>query len=491
MNKKFRCGRLMLSENQTLKKLDLENGGGSRSCQWNKKDMTFTEVHYILLEVFKLDDTELETSLYDFELKPLNTSQYQTFDQYINHNGLNLNSTIIYLCTNEIHASRTSTSTHTTSSSAISTEHKNINIEQDFNQQQIHHSSSGYSFVYAINDIIKHIHYLINKNIFDETLINVFENIYMIHGYVNLSIDSLKHKMEQSNQHIQLINQSDVNLHSNILNNTYDICQSTHTLLNMIKNKYDHTEHYLIIVDSFNQFYQNLKILHKQWFECIETNNKSHEVSSSFIIHSMEPVTSTSSDLNIEMISTENQEIYLLSYARDLLNAMYGSRLSTFRIMVKSIIVEIESIQSNINVYNFESLHNARNVMISVKTRYTKKFKPDAFTSPVYQITRPVKQAYQKTLTAICDLITFVTNNQMQAIEDHKKNSNQSSTSLSITGRKQWKNKQPNRSHKRKLENLHTDNHSQNEISSYSSSEHASLPQYIDKENKRKFYKSN
>ncbi|CAF3536781.1 unnamed protein product [Rotaria sp. Silwood1] len=387
MNKKFRCGRLMLSENQTLKKLDLENGGGSRSCQWNKKDMTFTEVHYILLEVFKLDDTELETSLYDFELKPLNTSQYQTFDQYINHNGLNLNSTIIYLCTNEIHASRTSTSTHTTSSSAISTEHKNINIEQDFNQQQIHHSSSGYSFVYAINDIIKHIHYLINKNIFDETLINVFENIYMIHGYVNLSIDSLKHKMEQSNQHIQLINQSDVNLHSNILNNTYDICQSTHTLLNMIKNKYDHTEHYLIIVDSFNQFYQNLK---------------------------------------------------LLSYARDLLNAMYGSRLSTFRIMVKSIIVEIESIQSNINVYNFESLHNARNVMISVKTRYTKKFKPDAFTSPVYQITRPVKQAYQKTLTAICDLITFVTNNQMQAIEDHKKNSNQSSTSLSITGRKQW-----------------------------------------------------
>ncbi|CAF1511152.1 unnamed protein product, partial [Rotaria sp. Silwood1] len=424
----------------TLKKLDLENGGGSRSCQWNKKDMTFTEVHYILLEVFKLDDTELETSLYDFELKPLNTSQYQTFDQYINHNGLNLNSTIIYLCTNEIHASRTSTSTHTTSSSAISTAHKNINIEQDFNQQQIHHSSSGYSFVYAINDIIKHIHYLINKNIFDETLINVFENIYMIHGYVNLSIDSLKHKMEQSNQHIQLINQSDVNLHSNILNNTYDICQSTHTLLNMIKNKYDHTEHYLIIVDSFNQFYQNLK---------------------------------------------------LLSYARDLLNAMYGSRLSTFRIMVKSIIVEIESIQSNINVYNFESLHNARNVMISVKTRYTKKFKPDAFASPVYQITRPVKQAYQKTLTAICDLITFVTNNQMRAIEDHKKNSNQSSTSLSITGRKQWKNKQPNRSHKRKLENLHTDNHSQNEISSYSSSEHASLPQYIDKENKRKFYKSN
>jgi hypothetical protein len=140
--------------------------------------------------------------------------------------------------------------------------------------------------------------------------------------------------------------------------------------------------------------------------------------------------------------------------------------------MIKSIIVEIESVRSKINLSNYESLCNAKQVIISLKIRYTKKFKPSAFTSPIYRITRPVKQAYQKTLRAICDLITSLTNYQLEANGNNKsKSSDQSSTSLLITGQEQSENKQLKQLNKRKLDPLHADNNGQIAITSYSSYE--------------------
>ncbi|CAF4932355.1 unnamed protein product, partial [Rotaria sp. Silwood1] len=283
MYKRFRCGRLMLTKDGKLKKLDLENGGGSRLCDWHNKDMNFDEVHQLVLNIFKLTDNEVQTSLYDFQLSPLNTNQYETFFEYIHNNGLNCNSTVIYLCTHQTnyHNNRsrknmkkkknkftiqTSISEQkisvptTTSSTETSIEQiKIVKIEQDIDQQQIYNSSSEYSFINSIDDLMKNIHDLVSQNNFDEIFIQLFENLSMIHGYVCLIIDSLKQKIQESNKNFRLIQQSDITRYSNCLNNIYDICLSTKTLFKLNENKFSHIQHYSIITNSFIQFYENLK----------------------------------------------------------------------------------------------------------------------------------------------------------------------------------------------------------------------------------------
>ncbi|CAF4147427.1 unnamed protein product [Rotaria sordida] len=199
-------------------------------------------------------------------------------------------------------------------------------------------------------------------------------------------------------------------------------------------------------------------------------------------------------EINSEILNKENQENIvlleqLLDCARNLLNSLYGSRLSTFRTMIKSIIVQIESIKSTINIDNSESLRNARKTMLSIKRRYTTKFNSDAFTSPIYRFSRPIKQAYQKTLTAICDLITSLPKYQISIVENHKNTSNTSSNSLSITNQEQLENRTSNRTHKRKSKSSHVHNHDQNRIVLFLPSERESLPQCVETENKQKVFK--
>ncbi|CAF4973162.1 unnamed protein product [Rotaria sp. Silwood1] len=102
MHKKFRCGLLMRTKDGKIKKLDLENGGGSRLCDWYNKDITLNDVYLHILNIFKLGDTEHETLLYNFQLQPLDVNQYETFFEYIQKNGLNCSSTIIYVCIHEV-----------------------------------------------------------------------------------------------------------------------------------------------------------------------------------------------------------------------------------------------------------------------------------------------------------------------------------------------------------------------------------------------------
>ncbi|CAF1264946.1 unnamed protein product [Rotaria sordida] len=278
MYKKFRCGRLILMHDGTLKKLDLENGGGARVCHWNNKDMTLNDIHHVILNIFNMADTQLETSLYDFKLNRLDVNQYATFYDYIYHNGLNCNSTVIYLCTNQVnnidesktkekeHTTTTSTSKKiskqsTISLSTTSVECKNIidNIEQDSDECNSHNTSSEYSFVNSINKLLKNIRELINQNNYDENLIQLFENISMIYGYVYLTIDSLQEYIQSLNEDVRLNRKYNITLHSTCLNNIIDICESTEILFNLNNNKFRYIEHYSIISDSFIQFYQNLK----------------------------------------------------------------------------------------------------------------------------------------------------------------------------------------------------------------------------------------
>jgi len=121
MNKKFRCGRLMLTKDGSIKKIDLQGGGGIRSCPWRYSKMTFKDVHNQLLKIYKLGkmiklitliifmshffsptvDKKHKTCLYNFEYQPININQYKTFGEYINKHGLHGNSTVVYLYTRE------------------------------------------------------------------------------------------------------------------------------------------------------------------------------------------------------------------------------------------------------------------------------------------------------------------------------------------------------------------------------------------------------
>ncbi len=57
MNRKFRCGRLIRTNDGTIKKIELDDGGGSRYCTWDDKDMDFETVHHRLLNIFELSKT--------------------------------------------------------------------------------------------------------------------------------------------------------------------------------------------------------------------------------------------------------------------------------------------------------------------------------------------------------------------------------------------------------------------------------------------------
>ncbi|CAF3804423.1 unnamed protein product, partial [Rotaria sp. Silwood1] len=272
MHKRFRCGLLMLTKDGKVKKLDLENGGGSRLCDWFNKDMSLNDIYRLIFNIFKLGnltkinvdnfisqflfygsqaDTELETSLYDFQLQPLDVNQYETF------------------------------------------------------------------------------------------------------------LD-----------------------------------------INLKKNTETRWKNNLENVDLFQQFLNN---------------------------------------------------------ARDLLNAMNEPRLLTFRNIIQTIVVDIESILSTINMYNSISINNAKEALTSLRMQYSRIFKSDLFTSSIYRITQPTKQVYKKTLAVINDLIEYLTNYQVQTVENQTKNSNLSSTFLSITDQEQLENKESIQRLKRKSETLHAD----------------------------------
>jgi hypothetical protein len=59
MSKKFRCGRLLLTRDGRIKKLDLGNGGGTRTCDWPSDTMTLDDVHNELLTIFSYSKTKI------------------------------------------------------------------------------------------------------------------------------------------------------------------------------------------------------------------------------------------------------------------------------------------------------------------------------------------------------------------------------------------------------------------------------------------------
>ncbi|CAF3412465.1 unnamed protein product [Rotaria sp. Silwood1] len=289
MNRRFRCGRLVLTKNGLIKKVELEDGGGTRFCNWEPINMDFEDVHHRLLNIFSLGESKSKTLLYDFQRQPLDTTQYKTFLEYFNKNGLNCNSTVIYICIdqgtdddNSTTLTRIKTPSKSDSlnpqqnrisiqSEATSTitpvKNKYVDKYEESDQEQTFRSSSVYTFENSINDLVNNIHSLISQIGFDETLIQLFESICIVRGYIHSVINPLQQQMKHLNENFKLINKSEMILYSNCLNNVSNICQSIETLIKSNKKKFDHIEQFSMIVNSFFKLHENLTVFTLYTFE--------------------------------------------------------------------------------------------------------------------------------------------------------------------------------------------------------------------------------
>lgn len=129
---------------------------------------------------------------------------------------------------------------------------------------------------------------------------------------------------------------------------------------------------------------------------------------------------------------------------------MDSSRLSTFRVLVRSIIEEVEDINSNLNIHDLQSLINSVKRIRSLKTQYGRTFNAEAFASSVYNIARPVRQAHEKTIRELSKLFKTLKSYKQTIINKSNGNSNIASSYMSTTDLKQLKYQPLKRSPKRK-----------------------------------------
>ncbi len=142
--------------------------------------------------------------------------------------------------------------------------------------------------------------------------------------------------------------------------------------------------------------------------------------------------------------------------------------------MIKWFITDLEFIRSNVDLHNYQSLCDAKQAVNSLKIRYTRKFNDKVLRSTIYQFTRSVKQVHQKTLRAICDLLTTLRQYQLQIDEQDqpsKPKSSLSSTSSSKTRQEQSEDSSFIRPKKIKLEKFETDPNNRIDTAVYSSSD--------------------
>ncbi|CAF4393084.1 unnamed protein product [Rotaria sp. Silwood2] len=457
MSRKFRCGRLMLTKDRTIKKLELENGGGTRFCTWDNDDMDFDTVHRRLLNIYKLNSRKLNTSLYDFQHRPLNKNEYKNFSQYINIYGLNANSTIIYLCTNavndddddddddqpEIIMTKTknvvpikpSTDEQKTST-LIRTSSPTTCLTKKFviDNQQLHQFSLGnqliiidlyddvlyleYSFKIASNNLIKYVHNWINQNSFDQISIQLFEYVCILNGYVCSTIDPLIEKMKQSNQYFQLMSESEIILHTNSFNHIHDICESTNTLLMLNKKQFDHIEIFSMINNSFSEVYDNLKTLRNRWLENVNNKFNTSSSSSSDLFKSVPSLREPADEETNEKFALFEP---ILNCSNHLLNLLYRENLSKFREAVLLMIEEIESIRSTINLHDEQSLHHARRTILSTKDQINNTFYQQYIIYSECELNRQLDISCQKILKAIKFILTSIDRYQIQLDQNNRK----------------------------------------------------------------------
>ncbi|CAF5006435.1 unnamed protein product [Rotaria sp. Silwood1] len=385
MNRRFRCGRLALTRDGIIKKIELEDGGGSRFCKWDPIDIDFETIHRNLIEIFKLGEYKLKTSLYDFRRNPLDINQYNTFFEYVNKNGLNCSSTITYLCTHQaddndnqpimlnkkketfsanlsssmsnslILQQKKSILTETTSL-ITSMDNKYVNkFQNECNQKQQINQLSTYSFEKSINDLIDTIRNLINQNAFDLVLIELFKHICMIKGYI-------------------------------LYNNWFE-----HVEKNNNNNKYNTLSSSLIRPNESISSNSNIK----------SSSEYSNEINVENFKEQL-PASSNKSERLLSIRKLFDDEAgtkfllfrQLLTRFNDLSRLLKKHNLSSYYQMVELTTSKIKYIRSHIDLSNGLSILKARNDILLIRAEYREKFNHKYLQRNKYKVGQDVKQFY-------------------------------------------------------------------------------------------------
>ncbi|CAF2916468.1 unnamed protein product, partial [Rotaria sp. Silwood2] len=326
-----------------------------------------------------------------------------------------------------------------------------------------------YSFEKFNNDLVNNSRTFISQHGFDPILIQLFENICIIDGYVRSSIHPLNQQIEHLIQNLQLHNQSEIELYSTNLIEIYTICRSVKTLIKLNKKKFNHIEQFSIIINLFSEFYKNLKILYNRWFENIEKNNNTSNTLSSSLIHPIESVSSTSTHSNIQISSeyhnrinverlqisssdirqpisftrtpeeNEEKKFYLfrqiLTRLNNLLWSLSKQNLPSYCEMIESTISDIQLLRSNIDLYNDRSIRNARNQILSMRSEYMEKFRYSYLKQQNYKMNRQVRESYASLMKTIKHVLRSLHRYSLQVDKCNIfKESNRSSTNLFAIG---------------------------------------------------------
>ncbi len=139
-----------------------------------------------------------------------------------------------------------------------------------------------------------------------------------------------------------------------------------------------------------------------------------------------------------------------------------SKRLASFRGAIKWFITDLESIRSNVNLHNYQSLCNTKQAVTSLEIRYTRKFNDRALKTSIYKFTDQVKQAHKKILRLVRDLLSTIRQYQRQLDEN-----NQSSKG----GKKKSEDQPLIPPKKIKIEKCDRDQKNQMDIAVYSSSD--------------------
>ncbi|UJR38354.1 hypothetical protein I4U23_031024 [Adineta vaga] len=280
--------------NGSLKKINVVNDGGPRSCDFLDENLKFYEVHHRLRKFFNVENYHHKSVLYNFKIEPLQFKKYKTFGDYLDRYGLSGKDSALYLCTfegniddrskREIIKKRPSTRTTTTYPSASQRTQLNPFQQSWTNNQQSNPSStttnsnssvttqssaSEYSFEHACDDLKELVRELINQNNSNQIVIQLHGNIYSTYGLIVAKIQPLNEQLNQIIAFFETLNDANMISYSNDLNNAVDSSQSIMDLLQLNKEAFERVQLYQRIFHTFSKFDNELK-LHYKWLQLVE-----------------------------------------------------------------------------------------------------------------------------------------------------------------------------------------------------------------------------
>ncbi|CAF0982176.1 unnamed protein product [Adineta ricciae] len=415
MSKKFRCGRLLLTRDGRVKKVELGGGGGTRTCDCSDEQMTFDDVHNLLLTIYSLPDQKQQTVLYDFQLQPLDVKKFKTLANYMDKYRFNRNSTIVYLCTSEVKIDpppeiKIESEADNTNSNSLSV------VKSEPAEESIAESTpptTEYSFVHAINEMLKIIRELIAQNSSEKVLTKLFENLCLINGYVFSIIVPLQ---QQSNE-------TEATLYLNNLNNIYDIFVSTNSLIHGSIEKFRHLKAYVTLRTSFFQFYNNVRIIRNRWMKVMKNSNVSDIKPKPKENDRRSSVKLLTSDLpsaidEITKIQLKTFRPALDAFRTLLRKTANVATLAGFHLFVTESLNKTKNIRERIDLSSVTSVVDGKKEIMNVTKQFSKKLRAEKNTFSKLRSRRSILNAAKAVLRKMRSLGTTIYRVQIRKQED-------------------------------------------------------------------------